>query len=136
MKPTPFEIETDLSPIPFDDNHCIYAHTLKEAGLLWKPHVGCFVWDREGYIEVSSPFPGGIYFIINLNHFLKIFETLDRMVEKLTWLPTWHQARLLCEKYGVLPEDVAGIWQAIRFQGPGDELLLLYSILLKKLQVD
>ena len=73
----------------------------------------------KGYIEVSSPFPGRIYFILNLGHFLKLFETLDEIAEKLTWLPTWHQAFLLCEKLGVDPKDVAAIWQTDRALDPG-----------------
>jgi hypothetical protein len=134
MKPTPFETATDLPPIPFDEKHCRLAHALKDAGLKWKPHVGCFIWDQKGYIEVSSPFPGRIYFILNLGHFLKLFETLDEIAEKLTWLPTWHQAFLLCEKLGVDPKDVAAIWQTDRALEPGAELLALYSIILKRLQ--
>ena len=92
MKPTPFNPETDLAPIPFTEKHCQAASKLKKAGLLWKPHVGCFVWDPEGYIKVDSPFPERIYFILNLGHFLRLFEATKKMVEKLVWLPTWHQA--------------------------------------------
>jgi hypothetical protein len=134
MKPTPFEVATDLPPIPFDEKHCRLAQALKEAGLGWKPHVGCFVWDPKGYIEVSSPFPGRIYFILNLGHFLKIFRTRDEIAEKLTWIPTWHQAYLLCGKLGGDPKDVAAIWQKDRAIDPDEALLALYAILLKRLQ--
>jgi hypothetical protein len=30
--------------------------------------------------------------------FLRIFGTQDSMTEKLVWLPTWHQACLLCSE--------------------------------------
>jgi hypothetical protein len=134
LKPTPFDIETDLPPMPFDERHCRLALALKAAGIPWKPHVGCFVWDSEGHIEVSSPFPGRVYFILNLGHFLKIFGTVDRMVERLTWLPTWHQARLLGLKLEVDPKDVAAVWPPDQVVAPGEELLALYAVLLKKLQ--
>jgi hypothetical protein len=57
MKPTPFNPETDFAPIPFHLRHCQVAAELKQAGLPWTPHVGCFVWDRDGHITASSPFP-------------------------------------------------------------------------------
>ena len=50
MKSTPFNPETDLPPIPFDELLCKSAASLKAAGLPWKPHVGCFVWDRDEHI--------------------------------------------------------------------------------------
>lgn len=40
MKPTPFNSEKDLAPIPFTIWHCRLAAELKEAGLSWVPHVG------------------------------------------------------------------------------------------------
>ena len=73
MKPTPFNSKTDLPPIPFDLRHCQAAAQLKERGLPWTPHVGCFVWDPDAIMEVTSPFPNRIYFILNLGHFLRIF---------------------------------------------------------------
>jgi len=66
----------------------LLASELKRAGLPWKPHVGCFLWDRDALIEASSPFPNRIYFILNLEHFLGRFETSEKIAEKLGWLPT------------------------------------------------
>jgi hypothetical protein len=127
-------METDLPPIPFDERHCRLALALKDAGLPWTPHVGCFVWDFDGHLKVSSPFPGKVYFILNLGHFLRIFGTLDRVVESLAWLPTWHQARLLCVKLEANPKDVAAVWTPELALSPGEELLALYTVLLKTLQ--
>jgi hypothetical protein len=134
MKPTPFNLATDLPPIPFEERHFRRARALKEAGLPWKPHVGCFVWDPEGSISVDSPFPHRVYFILNLGHFLNIFGTLDDMVEKLVWLPTWHQARLLCRKLKVDPKDLPALWSKETTLDPGEALLAIYDLLLKKLQ--
>ncbi len=134
MKPSPFNVQEDLPPIPFDRRHRFLAQVLKKAGLPWKPHVGCFVWDPEGHIEVGSPFPGRVYFVLNLGHFLKIFGTLDGMIESLVWLPTWHQARLLCSESGVAEGDVAAIWKGVRPLSPGDEVLALYELLLGHLK--
>ena len=134
MKPIPFNVQEDLPPIPFDKRLRLLAQLLKEAGLPWKPHVGCFVWDPEAHIEVSSPFPGRVYFILNLGHFLKIFGTPDRMVERLVWLLTWHQARLLCSESGLAEQDVSAIWTGATSLSPGDEILALYALLLRHLK--
>ena len=134
MRSTPFRKGNDLPPIPFGQAHRLEAKRLKEAGLIWHPQVGCFVWDEAGTIEVPSPFPDRIYFVLNLGHFLRRFDTVENMVEKLIWLPTWHQARLICKEIGV---GTMEIWEAIgasAMEPIGNELLLLYNLILKKLE--
>jgi len=133
MNPTPFNPETDFPPIPFDERHCRAALQLKEAGLPWRPHVGCFVWDREGWIEVPSPFPERIYFILNLGHFLRLLGSIEDVVQKLVWLPTWHQARQIGEKLGIGDKELAGLFTRAEAETPGDELLAVYDLILKRL---
>ena len=134
MKPTPFNPETDLPPIPFDLRHCQSAAQLKDRGLPWTPHVGCFVWDPDEIIEVTSPFPGRIYFILNLGHFLRIFGSLEEISRKLVWLPTYHQARLLCDQVGVDQEEASAVLASAEDNHAGDELLVLYTLILAKLE--
>ena len=134
MKPTPFNPDTDLPPIPFDLRHCQAAAQLKERGLSWTPHVGCFVWDPHEIIEVTSPFPGRIYFILNLGHFLRIFGSLEEISRKLVWLPTYHQACLLCDQVGVDQEEVSALLASADNIRAGEELLVLYKMILSKLE--
>ncbi|UCG20976.1 MAG: hypothetical protein JSU80_14935 [Deltaproteobacteria bacterium] len=134
MKPTPFNPETDLPPIPFDLRHCQAAAQLKERGLSWTPHVGCFVWDPDEIIEVTSPFPGRTYFILNLGHFLRIFGSPEEISKKLVWLPTYHQARLLCDQFGVDQEEVSAALASAENIPAGDELLALYKVILYRLE--
>jgi hypothetical protein len=53
-----FNPEKDLAPTPFDEKICRLAFNLKILWLNWQPHVGCFVWDPDGFIKAASPFPG------------------------------------------------------------------------------
>lgn len=129
MEPIRFNQETDLAPIPFSEKLCEKAAALKQAGLIWKPHVGCFVWDREGVIEATSPFPHRIYFILSMPRFMQIFKTIEHMVEKLVWLPTWNQARLLCENRGVGPEELMERMGVRSQVGVENELIQLYDII-------
>ena len=79
---------------------CRKAGELKAAGLVWDPQVGCFVWDPEQTIPAPSPFGNRIYFVLNLNRFLQFYQNTEELREKLVWLPTWHQARLLLQRMG------------------------------------
>jgi hypothetical protein len=134
MRPTPFNAETDLATTPFSEEHLLLASELKRAGLPWKPHVGCFLWDRDALIEASSPFPNRIYFILNLGHFLVRFETSEKIAEKLVWLPTWHQAHLLCRYYGIYSRELHSVLLAAGDMEPSLELVHVYRMLLNKLQ--
>lgn len=134
MKPTPFNPETDLPPIPFEDRHCELAASLKEAGLEWTPHVGCFVWDRDTHIPVPSPFPRNIYFILNLGHFLKLLGSIEAVRKKLIWLPTWQQARILCSRLGISGEEVLETLRAHGAAAVGEDLIAVYTKILQALR--
>lgn len=108
MKPIPFNPDKDVAPIPFDERLCRLGAALKDKGLQWQPHVGCFVWDPDGFIEAPSPFPNRIYFILSMARFLQILGTVEQMIAKLVWLPTWHQGQILCRKLGLGKNNPAG----------------------------
>ena len=105
MRATPFDEKMHLAPIPFELSVCQAAKKLKQRGLDWTPHAGCFVWDEFKTITVPSPFPNHIYFILNLGHFLKIFGTIQNLREKMVWIPTEYQAHQLAQKIGNITEQ-------------------------------
>lgn len=127
MQPVPFDPATDLPPTPFDETLCDLARQLKRNGLTWHPHVGCFVWDPEQRIKPASPFPNHIYFILSLPRFQDIFGSLKAMQAELVWLPTWHQAALLCRRYAI---DAGNAGQA---NNPTEALAALYRLLIEAL---
>lgn len=101
MRSTPFDPDKDRAPIPFDQTVCELARALKAAGLPWHPRVGCFVWDPDHIIEIESPFPNRVYFILNLGQFERILGSGDMIRNKLVWLPTLHQIRQLLNEYQI-----------------------------------
>jgi hypothetical protein len=127
MQPVPFDPANDLPPLPFDVAICDLARQLKHKGLPWKPHVGCFVWDPQHLIEPASPFPNQVYFILSLPRFVAILGSLGAVQEKLVWLPTWHQACLLCDRYKI------DFTEAGRAPNPTDALAILYRRLIDAL---
>jgi hypothetical protein len=126
MKQTPFNPETDLPTTPFSEAHCHAAREMKQAGLDWTPHVGCFVWDPDEHIAPTSPFPNRIYFILNLGRFLQTFESIDAIRQKLVWLPTWNQSRALASNLGINDKQVSELVQKA-FESNMDETLELYK---------
>ncbi len=134
MQSQPFDEKRDYAPTPFDRRHCEMAARLKEAGLRWWVHVGCFAWDPDGYLGDFTLLPNRVYYLLNLNIFARALGGIDKIHRKLVWLPTWHQTRLLCRENNVPDEAVAAIWSSSVPMGPGDELIALYELLLQKLQ--
>lgn len=134
MKPIPFNLKTDIAPIPFDEVHLDLARKMKKSGLKWKPHVGCFVWDPERLIETESPFPLRVYFILSLPRFINIFGSPEKVAEKLVWLPTWYQARVTALGIGIDQNQVTGLYNTESFPAPGDDLSGIYRLILEKLR--
>jgi hypothetical protein len=52
----------------------------------------------------------------------------------LVWLPTYHQARLLCNQVGVDQKRVLAALASTENINAGDELLVLYKLILNKLE--
>jgi hypothetical protein len=134
MKPIPFNPRKDLAPVVFDTKICRLAAEIKRLGIPWQPHVGCFVWDPDEHIKAESPFPHRIYFILSLPRFVDLFGSIEAIAEKLVWLPTWHQARLLCQQLGVPDQIVATIWQRQTPPTAGEELVQIYKLLIGTLK--
>jgi hypothetical protein len=134
MKPIPFDPQKNLAPMVFDSQTCQLAQEMKHLGIDWQPHVGCFVWDPDNSIEVDSPFPHRIYFILSLPRFIDIFGSPEAIAEKLVWLPTWHQARLLCQQLNVPDNAIVQIWQTRPSVSAGEELKKIYEQIIVALQ--
>lgn len=127
MKTIRFNRDRDLAPLPFEDRICRQALELKRLGLKWQPHVGCFVWDVGNAIQVDSPFPGNIYFILSLPRFIEIFGSIEDIIERLVWLPTWHQARILLERLEMSEKNMTHQFRPDVSSSPSDDLLRLYE---------
>ena len=131
MTPKRFNPETDLAPMPFDERICRRALKMKNSDLEWRPQVGCFVWDPDEFIKPASPFPGRIYFVLSLARFIEIFDRIEQMTRKLVWLPTWHQARLVCRQLGITDEVFEKQRQRCASSQPIEELLGIYGLIVE-----
>ena len=134
METKRFNPEKDLAPMPFDEAICRKALEMKKSGLAWQPHVGCFVWDPDECIKPASPFPGRIYFILSLQRFIEIFDSIEQIAANLVWLPTWHQARLTCRQLGISDEAIQEGRKKHAALSPDEDLLHIYGLILETLK--
>jgi hypothetical protein len=113
----------------FSDRAVQKARWLRQLGLPWEPRPGHYVFDEHSLIEKRSPFQEGVYFILDLKHFLRRAGTMETLKESFTWLLTWHDAREMLQALGVSDANVAGQLAAKRAIENREELPVLYEIL-------
>ena len=118
----------------FSAHEIHWAKQLHDLGLPWEPRPGHFVWDHAGCIEQPSPFQEGVYFILDLKHFLRRTGTLETLKASMVWLPTWHDARAILATMGVEHEGIADALQAQSALEHGEELLTLYRLIASRLR--
>lgn len=109
------------------------AIELHQLGLPWEPGPGQYVWDQAGLVEQHSPFQDGVYFILDLKHFLRRAGTLETLKRSMVWLPTWHDVRDVLEHLGLDHADVAQAIQNHHALEHKHELLTLYSLIAARL---
>ena len=134
IKPIRFDPEKDLAPTAFDERICRLASRMKSLGLDWQPHVGCFVWDPDNWIKPESPFPGRIYFVLSMPRFVEIFGSVGEMARKLVWLPTWHQACLICREMSLTDDAGYKNPSSANSRTPTEELIRIYELIIDALQ--
>jgi hypothetical protein len=119
--------------LKFTETEIQLAHELKAAGLPWRPAPGHYVWDGNDLIEHGSPFHDRVFFILDLKHFLRRSETMERLIDELVWLPTWEQCRMLLAERGYDSQQVAQIIHESNAIGNDCERSELYRTLLHSL---
>ncbi|HSG32192.1 MAG TPA: hypothetical protein VLB82_11690 [Thermodesulfobacteriota bacterium] len=122
-----------VTSIPFNRGHCELALILKDAGLKWRPTVGHYIWDPEKKILKKSPFNNRIYYVLNIEHFIKIFSSIDTVKKLFIWLPTYYHSRLICEELGIEKSLIFEKILSANVKSTADELSVLYNLIITKL---
>lgn len=117
----------------FSQDEIQLAHELKANSLPWNPQPGHYVWDGEPLIRHESPFHDRVFFILDLKHFLRRSETIERLVESMVWLPTWEQCRVELANRSVPVEEVSAHLRATDALANQTERRELYVLLLRTL---
>ena len=118
----------------FSEREIAIAKKLHALNMPWQPQAGHYVFDMKGIIEKSSPFQTGVYFILDIKHFLSRAGSIEEIKAAMCWLPLWEDCRKILTSLNV-PWDQIENWLAktSAFQN-ADERLILYEIILEAIQ--
>ncbi|MBN8601831.1 MAG: hypothetical protein E6R05_05470 [Candidatus Moraniibacteriota bacterium] len=119
----------------FTDLDIELAKAIKKAGFNWKPEPGHFVLDDDQVFHHASPFQDHVFFILDLQHFLRYTGSIDGMKSRLVWLPSWHDAREQLRKLGVTDALMAAYLHDHKAIENGNELEWLLRLWLEKITV-
>jgi len=117
----------------FTETEIELARSIKQAGFDWNPVPGHFVLDDDEVFHHTSPFQPHVFFILDLQHFLRYTETIDGMKRRLVWLPTWFDAREQLRLSGVTNEEILTRLQDDKAVENGRELECLLRLWLAKI---
>lgn len=117
----------------FSQQEIDLARQMRDHGLAWEPAVGHYVFDEANIIEVQSPFQEGVYFILDMKHFLRRSETVEGLKSSMFWLPQWHQARQILREMGLATELVVKRLTAGDDFATDSELTVLYQLIIEQL---
>lgn len=123
------ESDRMVSTALFSDAEISAAKSLRADGLEWNPAVGHYCFDEGGLVEAPSPFQDRVYFILDLRHFLRRANTIERLVAEMCWIPTWRQTRDLLRARGITDQQVQKHLMDSDAISSGDELRILYQFL-------
>lgn len=85
----------------FSEREIEVAARLRILELPWHPQAGKYVFDLKGIIEKNSPFQKGVYFILDIKHFLRRAGSVEDIKASMCWLPLWEDCRDILKKLGV-----------------------------------
>ncbi len=108
------------------------ATRLKELGLAWKPAAGHYIYDVTHALKPSSPFQDRVYFLLDLDCFLRAVGGPKSFERLMVWLPSWEQARSALRSVGVADDEVST--DLARSLDEQSELNHLYDLLERTLR--
>ncbi|MEL7265659.1 MAG: hypothetical protein AAFN70_21510 [Planctomycetota bacterium] len=89
----------------FSKSEIQICRQLRDAGLNWQPVPGHYVFDDDQVLPHTSPFQENVFFVLDLQHFLRYVDSIDAMRQRMFWLPTWEQARRWLANAGISPQQ-------------------------------
>lgn len=122
-------IGSGLDHVKFTQEEIELAQLFKAYGLPWEPAPGQFVLDQSELIETESPFQHRVYFILDLQHFLRRSGDLEGLRESMCWLPTWEEIRQVLRENGIQNCQVIQHLESSQALQQGTERLELYRLL-------
>ena len=118
----------------FSEEEIEIAKKLHKLNLSWQPKAGQYVFDLKGVIEKSSPFQTGVYFILDINHFLRIVGSIEEIKAAMCWLPLWEDCRNILKGLAIPWDQIENRLNKKLALQNGSERLVLYEMIMEKIQ--
>ncbi len=118
----------------FSENEISIAKRLHDLNLPWEPRVGNYVYDLKGIIDKSSPFQQGVYFILDLKHFIRYAGSVEGIKKSMCWLPLWEDCRNILINLGVNWKTVQKQLIEMKAFENNQERGFLYKIILENVE--
>jgi hypothetical protein len=118
----------------FSEREIEIAKKLHELDIQWQPKACQYVFDIKGIIEKSSPFQTGVYFILDIKHFLRRAGSVEDIKAAMCWLPLWEDCRDILKSLDIPWNRVENRLKEISAFENDRERLVLYEIILEELQ--
>ena len=118
----------------FSEREIEIARKLHSLQLQWHPQAGQYVFDLEGIIEKNSPFQTGVYFILDIKHFLRRAGSVEDIKASMCWLPLWEDCRNILKDLDVSWNRIESRLTATSAFENDIERQQLYEIILGELQ--
>ena len=118
----------------FTERKIEIAKKLNELEIQWQPQAGQYVFDLKGIIEKSSPFQAGVYFILDIKHFLRRAGSVEDIKAAMCWLPLWEDCREILKSLQVPWNRVENRLNNISAFENDRERLVVYEMILEELQ--
>ena len=107
---------------------------MKDAGLLWEPQVGCFVWDRSQTIDAPSPFGENIIMSLSSDHSSGNLVQPKRRLKVLCGFLNGIRRCGSVNASGIDHDAIASVSKDINPTEAGNILLALYRLILVTLE--
>ncbi|MEM9354697.1 MAG: hypothetical protein AAGB04_00660 [Pseudomonadota bacterium] len=113
----------------FTEQQIEQAIELENLGLEWTPSAGHYAYDVASALRPSSPFRIGVYFLLDLDCFLRAVGGLDEFKRLMVWLPTWEHAREILRYLKVSDAEIVAELGRTRAISNRGELFCLYRLI-------
>jgi hypothetical protein len=84
-------------------------------------------------IEKCSPFQTGVYFILDIKHFLRIVGPIEEIKTGMFWLPLWEDCRNILKNLAIPWDQIENRLNKKSAFLNGSERLVLYEMILEEL---
>lgn len=123
-----------LKVMQFTEREIELAVELKNQGLAWEPQPGNYIFDMTHALVPGSPFQDQVYFILDLDCFLRVVGGLEPFKRLMVWVPIWEECRDIMQSFAISDELLEAEIYGSRAIEAQAELVRVYRVIGEQLK--